>query len=470
MAQLDSRIPMMGTQPNVVNALAGGAQAANAVNTVKRQNALSDLYQQHGAGIMQGDQQALNALAQLSPQEALGIQNSRQIMDVRGQENSRADERLQMARQQARRQAEVQAAQLSAAERERELAALNRGLAMATQAQGPEDFARIMQEVGMPEHADRWDDRDMLIAGALGVKDAYEQAQGPEPQSPEGKLQADIDAGLVQPGANSNMTEAEQEIARLLEIPGVSRETAIKIKEGVYKVYTDPVDRTTYILDMATQQPVQIIGADGTTSGGPQQTAPAGQTAPAQQLQQPAVQPAGPPQNGLSFGQDIPTGGESAFGLTGLGANIANTVSDAVGMGEVFPNAAEQQRFFRLMEEDLLVDLSQAYGRQPAQQLMERIRALLPQAGTLEGADRARGELQQLRRRFTRDLEQAESTLRAPGRRMKPEDRDALRNQVGGLQSTLGTIDEALTRLGGAPGQQGGNGGTTSSGISWSVE
>lgn len=178
MATLNPNIILAGRQPNVVNALAGGAQAANAVNSVRRQNALSDLYQEQGPGIMSGDQQALNALAQLSPQEAMGIQNSRQVMDVRGQENSRADERLQMARSAAARDAAAQAANLSAAEREQELAALDRGLAMATQAQGPEDFARAMQEVGLPQYADRWQDRKMLIAGALGVKDGFQMAQG----------------------------------------------------------------------------------------------------------------------------------------------------------------------------------------------------------------------------------------------------------------------------------------------------
>ncbi|SDY75729.1 hypothetical protein [Citreimonas salinaria] len=470
MAQLDSRIPMMGTQPNVVNALAGGAQAASAVNMVRRQNALTDLYEQQGPGIMSGDPNALNALAQLSPQDALGIQNSQQIMDVRGQENARADEQLQLAREQARRQAEAQAAQLSAAERASELEALQRGLAGAAAINDPQQWDSYMQSLGLEQMVGQFDNREIAFASALGIKDALERAAGPEAnyQIIDGQY---VDTNNPQAGARDvpnlrregDASEAEQEIARLLEIPGVSRETAIKIKEGVYRVYTDPVDRTTYIIDLATQQPVQIIGADGSPTGGSQPAAPTGQM-------QPGQQPAAQPQNGLSFGQDIPTGGESAFGLTGLGTNIANTVSDAVGMGEVFPNAAEQQRFFRLMEEDLLVDLSQAYGRQPAQQLMERIRALLPQAGTLEGADRARGELAQLRRRFSRDLEQAESTLRAPGRRMKPEDRDALRNQVGGLQSTLGTIDEALTRLGAAPDQQGSTGGTTSSGVQWSVE
>ena len=81
---MDTRIAMMGYQPNFVNALAGGAQAAGVQNEVGRMNALANLYQTQGQDILAGQQPALNALAQIDPMAAFGVQDMRQTMDQRG--------------------------------------------------------------------------------------------------------------------------------------------------------------------------------------------------------------------------------------------------------------------------------------------------------------------------------------------------------------------------------------------------
>ena len=52
MAQMDTRIPMMGMQPDFVNVLAQSSQAAGMTNAVRQQNALADLYRTQGAGIL----------------------------------------------------------------------------------------------------------------------------------------------------------------------------------------------------------------------------------------------------------------------------------------------------------------------------------------------------------------------------------------------------------------------------------
>lgn len=138
-----------------------------------------------------------------------------------------------------------------------------------------------------------------------------------------------------------------------------------------------------------------------------------------------------------------PKGAERAFGVSGLVAGLANTASDFVAGKEVLPEVAEQQRFFRVLEEDLLVDISQAYGRQPASKLMERIRSLAPQVGSVEGAAKALGELQALRRRFSSDLEVAANAT--PANR---GDVAAIQNRVAGLRAAIGRIDAAISRFG----------------------
>ena len=64
---IDHRIAMMGQQPNIVNALAQGTQAAGQVANLRRQAEGQNLFRQHGAGIMAGDPTAMNALAGFDP-------------------------------------------------------------------------------------------------------------------------------------------------------------------------------------------------------------------------------------------------------------------------------------------------------------------------------------------------------------------------------------------------------------------
>lgn len=144
--------------------------------------------------------------------------------------------------------------------------------------------------------------------------------------------------------------------------------------------------------------------------------------------------------------ENIPAGADEAFGLEGFLKGATNTVTDFLGMGEAFPNAAEQQRFFRNLEEDMLVGLSQAYGRQPAQQLMEHLRDILPNTGTLEGANRALGELTTMEQRFRSDLASVNAQL-AGNPRMNQSDRQELRAQQIGLTNTLNRMEEAKQRF-----------------------
>jgi hypothetical protein len=240
-----------------------------------------------------------------------------------------------------------------------------------------------------------------------------------------------------------DLSEKEKQIARLAQL--YDYDTAVRIADGVYTVSRDPFTDNVQVIDKATGQPVNVSP----------QTAPPAQQSPAQD-----AAPTGP---ALTFG-NVPTGGEAAFGIPGMAAGAVNAITDALGAGEVFPEVAEQQRFFRAFEEDMLVGLSQAYGRMPAQALMERLRALAPQVGTLEGAGRAKGELQQLRGRFAGDLASRQQSLK---RRLSPEARAELESQIAGLESTLRYVDEAIVRLGGGTG---GTSGKTSSGVTWSVE
>lgn len=96
---LDPTIILAGQSPDIVNALSRANDAAQNRLNYDRQNAMNAMLKENGAGIMAGDQNALNALAGYDPQAALGIQAQRQDMAF-------SAEKMQMARDEGKRMAE----------------------------------------------------------------------------------------------------------------------------------------------------------------------------------------------------------------------------------------------------------------------------------------------------------------------------------------------------------------------------
>lgn len=183
---LDPNIILRGQPVNALGAMAGGLQLADAHNQIRQDNALRSLYQQHGAGIAQGDPTAINALAAGGfPAEALNVQQTHQGMAATdlGMENTRlgmeatrqgmqhADERLELARQEAARLAASEAAKLTAAEREAQAERTKNAIIGASAAQTPEQWDRFVTENGVPQLAGRFADRDMILAQAQGSLD-----------------------------------------------------------------------------------------------------------------------------------------------------------------------------------------------------------------------------------------------------------------------------------------------------------
>lgn len=190
-------IILAGEPVNALGAMAQGNALAAQTNQIQQQNALANLYRTQGAGILAGDQNALNALAGFDPAAALDIQAARQNMRIN-------EERLALAKQEAAQQAAQFAASLSAAEREAEAAALERGLAAATQINDPETWDRWMTENGLPQLVGRFGDKDLLIAQALGVAEALQMGRDQEAQTfrmatPEEAAQYGAQAGQFGP-------------------------------------------------------------------------------------------------------------------------------------------------------------------------------------------------------------------------------------------------------------------------------
>ncbi len=270
------------------------------------------------------------------------------------------------------------------------------------------------------------------------------QAPTPRPQveAADGfRYYADGNKERVFPGVEAPApapTEAEQEIARMQAV-GLSYEQAVKVKEGVLRLVTDPVTRETTLFDMQTQQVIPINGGPGPTVTPP----PADQPTP------------------MTFGNRF-DGADTAFGVGGALRGGANTLMDTFALPQPFPETSSAQRDFAVMSENMTQSLAEAYaGRTPAF-LLKNIQELTPKAGSVfEGPEAAQDKLQALGRSLQQELNTIDKGMR---RRNRPNERAKLDARKAAVESALAQVSEALGGFGG------GETNTTSSGIKWKVK
>lgn len=427
--RMDPSIILSGRPVNALGALSAGTQAGVQAGEAQQRGNVLSLYREQGPAIMQGDPNAMNALASIAgPQEALGVQQTQQALRIN-------EENLELARAEGARAAQRFQMEMDANELAQEVGQIRQYLPRAqsfidgamsgeiderTALMGLNEIFSLSPDLPA---ANSIEEAAITVAGFDGFVGQVEGGRA-----------------LMGAGPEGDMSAAEAAIARMESI-GIPRDIAIRIEDGVFDTARDPVTQELTVVDLATGGVVFRIDQDGNTirSGGQAGQQPAAEAG--QAGQQPAAEtPA------LTFGGQS-RNAEDAFGLRGMAAGAANTVSDFLGFGEVAPEVAENQRFFRTYEEDALVFLAQAYPRQPAQALMERIRSLVPNVGTMEGAGRAVGELQALRDRFASDLESVERNITRG--RLSPSDRAQANDRASALREMLARTEEAISRFGG---------------------
>jgi hypothetical protein len=193
---MDASIILQGQSPDIVNALARANDAAQQRLNYDRQNAMNAMLKEQGAGIIAGDQNALNALAQYDPTVALGIQNTRLGMDQTRQQMSVLDEAT-------KRSAEEYARGLSKEQAAAEAAELEGAVKQALMAPTPEAFDAMMTQMGRPEMVGQFENREALAGQFMSVAEILKMNEAPVPLSPEGKLAADIANGVVPTGTTA---------------------------------------------------------------------------------------------------------------------------------------------------------------------------------------------------------------------------------------------------------------------------
>ncbi len=408
-----SNLPLQIRMPDVVGATMRGTQAAGAINQVQRQNRMAQVYNDHGAGIVSGEADALNALAAIDPMNALNVKNTHAQMAER-------QERLRLARAAgARAAANARMNRQQKAEAKAEYEMLRR-VAMAGQ-QGPEALTQAINTSGLGSQGVTAENFDMYLATAQGAA---------------GTL---FDAVQEVRGSGTQATEADREIARLESI-GLSREQAIQLKEGVLRTTTDPVTRETSVMNMVTGERVGQAPVE----------------AEAQVAQAPL------PETDLQFGQPY-TAAEDSFGIGGAARRAANAIADTAGADVPFPEVQQTQSDFGVLREKLIADIANGYQRQPPSWLLQNIRDLTPAAGSvLQGSEGAQTQL----RSIARDLndERTAAMRQLSNRALSPTDKAKLETRLEGIEAAMSRVGSALS---GFRTEQ--PAGSTSNGVQWKI-
>ena len=178
---LDPSIILAGRQPNMLNALIGGTQAAQAETDFGYQRDYRNALAQYGAGAYQGDQSARAALAAFDPLAMQGMSQTDLAMDATRQGMAFDAERMEMARQQARQEAQAFASQMDAAQAAQaaeQLRSTVQGLAMA---QSPEQWAVLLAQAGVDPAEAPWEQRDVFLAQHLGAAEVLDIRAAQQP-------------------------------------------------------------------------------------------------------------------------------------------------------------------------------------------------------------------------------------------------------------------------------------------------
>lgn len=185
---MDSRVILAGQPVNALAAIDQGTAAAARANDVQHSNAFRGFMQQNGAGVLAGDQAALNGLAGFDPQAALGVQQSRLGMDATRQQMNFRDTAEGRA-------IETHVAQMGATKRAEMQSTIDAGMRRAVAAYTKGDLNGVNQVLVAAgeeplQSLEQFPSIAALYAGAVEVLENYQSIT----EQPETALPASVTA------------------------------------------------------------------------------------------------------------------------------------------------------------------------------------------------------------------------------------------------------------------------------------
>ncbi|MCK0102537.1 hypothetical protein [Pseudohalocynthiibacter sp. F2068] len=439
MTQLNSNIILQGRQPDIVNALSKGTLAAAQTNTVQRQNALADLYQTQGPGIASGNQNALNALATLDPQQALGVQQTRLGMDATRQG-------MDVLSAQEQRAIQQHAATMSAAERATEAKEIEQAVSMGMQLQTSEQWDAMMRQFDEPTLIGQFENREVIASRYLSIADSlnrFDEQNAPTDPSDQYRtvggnlvdLNAEGGPQAVDFGGQPNTTARDAQVQMLMET-GLDEITAKGIASGRLAISRDPVTGQAQVIDKGTGRPF----TQGTQA--PEETLTPEQT--------------GTMPTGTDFDQ--------ATGGRGFVASLANTVSDALGGGLIDPNNERATQAMQNLATQTMITLADGVAGRPSNYLLEQFEKLTTTPNSIwQGSGRTRERLNQTRAMIYQAILMNQDVVQSA---VTPKMRAEATQNMTRLSRLLTDYDAVIESFG-TRGNEGGN--QTSGGVSWRV-
>ena len=202
---------MSGIVQNFSNGLAvaqaakqGQRAEAQHQRGMEQQNAMQQfMTPQNLAGLMSGDQNALAAYAAVSgdPMGAMKMQQQSLATEGQGLTNDATRQSMDIQRQKFEQEVKANAAQMTAVQRKSAADKTRQAVQAGMQVQTPEQWDQLANQLGQPELVGKFDMREGLLATYLDAADIMERYDdknaAPEPLSGVGKVQADINAGLL---------------------------------------------------------------------------------------------------------------------------------------------------------------------------------------------------------------------------------------------------------------------------------
>lgn len=175
---MDARLIGAVTPVDVVGSMARGNELAAQTLQMRDQNALRNVYRTQGAGLLQGNQQSLNALAAIDPAAALGIQNN--VL-----QNQTVQRQFEIMNAQEKRAIAEASARMDEQQRAQAAEAVKREVFKFIAAPSPEVFDQLVTQAGKPELVGQWANRQVLGAEYVSsVEEALKLGAGPEQPKP----------------------------------------------------------------------------------------------------------------------------------------------------------------------------------------------------------------------------------------------------------------------------------------------
>lgn len=161
---LDPSIILAGRSPDLVGQFGRGLAVGQQQNQIGQQNALAQLYRDQGAGIANGDQQALNALAGLDPNAAMNAQKNQLGMQADRLGMQATQQRMDMLSRDEQRQIEAHASQMTATERAAAASQIEEAVRMGIATQSPQEWDAMMAAQGRQDLVGQFGNRQAIAA------------------------------------------------------------------------------------------------------------------------------------------------------------------------------------------------------------------------------------------------------------------------------------------------------------------